>query len=290
VVYGGLVYVGTGGLTPTMDSWMYAFDADTGIEVWSHGLADYSTSSPAYANGVVYVGSFSHQLYGFDARTGAKLWDSGFTAMGGGIPSSPAVANGFVYVGSLDGSLYAFTDTPGPPISTLVTISDFQFDPTDALNHKLGNKVQWTNLGLSMHTVTDDSGMGLFDSGLMLPGSAFTFTFMGAGIYKYSCTRYPSMTGTIKAPMVLSPDSGDLSTTFTIQWAGGKAPAGYVYDVQIWRPRASDWVNWMTDQTIASSTFVPDAGRGTYQFRARFTNTANGNSSSYSAAKNIDVS
>ncbi len=74
-----------------------------------------TTSSPAVASGVVYIGSIDKKLYAFDAagntncsgtpKTCAPLWTG---ATGGGINSSPAVVSGTVYVSSEDGSLYAF--------------------------------------------------------------------------------------------------------------------------------------------------------------------------------------
>jgi outer membrane protein assembly factor BamB len=289
VVYNNKVYVSTGETVP-MGSHLYTYDATTGALLCSHAMADYSASSAAAANGVIYVGSFSHQLYAFDADTCDKLWDSGFSTMQGGIPSSPAVASGWVYVGSLDGTFYAFDDTPGAPISTFVTITDNLYNPTDSLNHKLGNAAQWTNNGTTAHSVTDSSGMGLFDSGSIAPGGVFVSTFAGAGIFKYTCTLHPGMTGSIKAPMVLTPTTGSLSTVFNIAWAGIVAPAGYVYDVQIKRAGSSVWTNWLTGQTQPSTTFVADSGKGTYQFRARMKNTANGKASNYSAAKSITVS
>ena len=63
-------------------------------------------SSPAVANGVVYVGSLDNNVYALNASTGAKLWS--YTTGGPIYYSSPAVANGMVYVGSLDGKVYAF--------------------------------------------------------------------------------------------------------------------------------------------------------------------------------------
>ena len=54
-------------------------------------------SSPAVANGVVYVGSFDAKVYALNATTGATLWTA---TTGGDVISSPAVANGVVYVGS----------------------------------------------------------------------------------------------------------------------------------------------------------------------------------------------
>ncbi len=64
-----------------------------------------SVSSPAVANGVVYVGSSDYNLYALDASTGAFLWKYAAENV---IRSSPAVANGMVYVASDDGNVYAF--------------------------------------------------------------------------------------------------------------------------------------------------------------------------------------
>jgi outer membrane protein assembly factor BamB len=91
-------------------------------------------SSPAVANGTVYIGNqcnlsgpFAAPLcnnppyfYALDAATGAVRW----TAINSLEPivSSPGVANGVVYVGSGDGNLYAFDaagslDCSGAPTS-----------------------------------------------------------------------------------------------------------------------------------------------------------------------------
>jgi outer membrane protein assembly factor BamB len=62
-------------------------------------------SSPAVADGVLYVGSLAGRLRALDAVTLGDLW-TGQT--GGPVVSSPAVVGGTVYVGSADGSVYAF--------------------------------------------------------------------------------------------------------------------------------------------------------------------------------------
>ena len=78
---------------------------------WTGATGGVVNSSPAVANGVVYVGSTDGKLYAFAVGCGTggvactPLWSS--TAVGA-IDSSPAVANGVVYVGSADGKLYAF--------------------------------------------------------------------------------------------------------------------------------------------------------------------------------------
>ena len=69
-------------------------------------------SSPAVANGVVYVGSLDHKLYAYavgcasGGATCTPLWTA---TTGDMVVSSPAVANGVVYVGSHDGKLYAYS-------------------------------------------------------------------------------------------------------------------------------------------------------------------------------------
>ena len=108
----GVVYVGSG------DGKLYAFDAagTTGCSgtaprtcapLWTAATGGAVSSSPAVANGVVYVGSTTASS-AFDAAgstncsgdapsPGAPLWTA---TTGNGVESSPAVANGVVYVGS----------------------------------------------------------------------------------------------------------------------------------------------------------------------------------------------
>jgi outer membrane protein assembly factor BamB len=80
-----------------------------------------TTSSPAVASGVVYIGSIDHNLYAFDAngntncsgtpKTCAPLWTASTVSF---IDSSPTVANGVVYIGSsgsADHNFFAFDAT-----------------------------------------------------------------------------------------------------------------------------------------------------------------------------------
>ena len=73
---------------------------DRGHEVDRDDHGRHVQSSPAVANGIVYVGSGDARLWAFDATTGATKWTGNTT---GAVFSSPAVANGVVYVGSNDG-------------------------------------------------------------------------------------------------------------------------------------------------------------------------------------------
>jgi len=131
-VVNGLVYVGTRASTGINALGVYAFDAagttncagipKTCSPVWS-GITGSSvgstSSSPAVANGVVYVARDDGKMYAFDAAGGPNcfgiwcppLWrtTTGTTGTTGGLMlSSPTVANGLVYVGSQDSKVYAF--------------------------------------------------------------------------------------------------------------------------------------------------------------------------------------
>ena len=79
--------------------------------VWSYATGDSIISSPALANGLVYVGSSDHKLYAFDATCRKHCLPLWSYTTGDRIESSPAIANGLVYVGSDDRKLYAFDAT-----------------------------------------------------------------------------------------------------------------------------------------------------------------------------------
>jgi len=81
-------------------------------ELWNFTTGGSVASSPAVANGVVYVGSYDKKVYAFDAASGVAQWAQPFMT-GGCVTSSPAVANGVVFIGSDDGKLYAINATTG---------------------------------------------------------------------------------------------------------------------------------------------------------------------------------
>ena len=86
-------------------------------------------SSPAIADGIVYVGSWGGEVYAFDASTGAVVW-SYETA--GGVFSSPTVVGGVMFIGSYDGKVYAFGSSfaPSTSASPLPTSSSTQSSST----------------------------------------------------------------------------------------------------------------------------------------------------------------
>ena len=109
------------------DNYLYALDAQTGEEVWRFDMGealtprlaivyesvdwDYQVSSPAVAEGIVYVGSANTNFYAVDANTGQEKWR--FKVVMGPVRSSPAVVEGVVYFGDWYGRVYALDAQTG---------------------------------------------------------------------------------------------------------------------------------------------------------------------------------
>ena len=152
-----------------------------------------------------------------------------------------------------------------------------------------GDTARWMFLGPTTQQVTDASGMHLFGSGSKSFVSFYKFAFNSAGSYPYRDALHPALTGAIEASLLVSPATGPPSTTFTVTWAATPPRAGFVEDIQIQRPGSSSFADWITGQSGTSAGFVPDAGPGTYAFRARLRKQANGTHSDWSPEAAIAV-
>jgi outer membrane protein assembly factor BamB len=130
----------------------------TGSTSSSYGII----SSPAVANGVVYVGSFDNKLYAFDAAGNTNcsgspnscnpLWTA---TTGGLVGSSPAVVNGVVYVGSDDHKLYAFdaagnTNCSGSPKTCQPLWTATLSDREDLSSPTVANGIVYIGSGTSI--------------------------------------------------------------------------------------------------------------------------------------------
>lgn len=87
-VSGGIVYAGGAGSGGTV----YALDAVTGEVLWTHSVENGDSSSPAVADGSVFVSYACPQVYSFDAVTGTQNWHYSGPCEGGG--GDTAVARG----------------------------------------------------------------------------------------------------------------------------------------------------------------------------------------------------
>jgi outer membrane protein assembly factor BamB len=103
-------FVPAGGRWNRYENTLSVSTAPTMVVRWSAR----GTSSPAVANGAVYVASWQINLQGslndaLKASTGALLW----SVVTGYVHGPPAVGNGLVYVASEDNNVYALNTSTG---------------------------------------------------------------------------------------------------------------------------------------------------------------------------------
>jgi hypothetical protein len=148
-------------------------------------------------------------------------------------------------------------------------VTDNLFTPS-TVDIPRGGTIVFDHLGPSHHTATDATGMLLYDSGVVDETSPPTwYTFTAAGVYRFTCLLHPEMGGRARVPIGAKPATGPLGKVRTITWATpGLAPAGFVYDVQIKRP-GKHWAFLRKGTTFSATSFLADAGKGTYRFRGR---------------------
>jgi len=108
---------------------VYALNATTGAYMWSYTTGMLIDSSPAVSDGKVYVGSGDHKVYALNASTGALIWSY---ETGGPVDSSPVVSNGLVYVGSYDRKVYALNSSTGALVWNYTTGSEVFSSPAVA--------------------------------------------------------------------------------------------------------------------------------------------------------------
>jgi outer membrane protein assembly factor BamB len=102
-IVNGVLYIGAG------DGGVYAYDTDTGEQVWVFQGSSPIQSSPAVQSGVVYAGSEDGTLYALNAADGSELW----SFPGARADAAPVVVGNALYTGSGDGFLYALDTATG---------------------------------------------------------------------------------------------------------------------------------------------------------------------------------
>jgi outer membrane protein assembly factor BamB len=128
VLVDGVVYFGS------MDSTLYALDANSGWVVWRFRLGKGSISTPAVAGNMLYTGAADHIIYAIDTRSAKEMWRYTTDHQ---VTGSPIVHRDAVYCGSVDGSLYCLDaasgrmrwryQTEGPITGTPVAHEDMIF-------------------------------------------------------------------------------------------------------------------------------------------------------------------
>ncbi len=78
--------------------------------VWVFDCEDEVRASPLVADGVVYIGSYDHNLYALNSQTGSFIWKY---PTEGGIAGKPAIQENNLYIGSADHRLHVIQARTG---------------------------------------------------------------------------------------------------------------------------------------------------------------------------------
>ena len=218
VAYGN-VYIGT-------DSFVDAFQVyclpqndpdndgviDSDEVKWIYTTDDVVMSSPAVADGKVYVASADGKIYSLNAETGDLIWNYKLTESPWYMYSSPTVADGKVYVGTdgaFDGKVYAFgpshtltttttdggTTNPAPGMHTYpggcsvevtaIPESCYLFDYWELDGNDVGSDNPYSVLMDGDHTL--HAVFLLTDRDLTITATAGGTTDPPPGVYAYAC-------------------------------------------------------------------------------------------------------
>jgi plastocyanin len=174
---------------------------------------------------------------------------------------------------------------PASAAETVVTIEDFFFDAA-TVTVALGDSVRWVNDGDDTHTSSGRRDLSLWSRSIP-SGGQVARTFKQAGTFPYLCTIHPSMTGTVKVPLRVTPETGTAATTFTVRVATDNAPNGFSYLIQRKKPGGTfkAWKTISTPTTTFKSSVV-----GTWSFRVKLRRNSNGGTSSASPVDTAVIS
>jgi len=171
-----------------------------------------------------------------------------------------------------------------------IQLGDTGFNPGRAKVSLPRSTTTWTMAeGSVSHDITDGSGLHLFDSGQRDPPASYAHAFWAAGTYPV-IDQGTGSTMTVRVSPRARPRTGSISTTFHINWAMHRSYGNRVFDVQILRPGSTQWQDWNTGGQSGKGVFTPDAGPGTYSFRARLRDISTGDATGYSPLVSIIVS
>jgi outer membrane protein assembly factor BamB len=126
---------------------MVCADAFNGTVLWSTYLGREIYSSPAYADGKIYLQTDSRLVYCLDANSGAKL---SWCELDSEAWASPAVWNGKLYVGCLDNNVYCFGDFPIYAKTQTTAISLQESDQPTALSGSVSPSVTRQNTSAAL--------------------------------------------------------------------------------------------------------------------------------------------
>ena len=136
------------------DSQVYCLNASNGEPIWKYAFHYEVWSSPAVYNNRVYLGTDDGNVYCLNITTGTPLWKS---QIGGAVRSSPAVADGCVYIGSGDHDVFCLNATDGSTIWKFPTLTSVESSP--AYSGRSCVRCHWRQLHLRNQRVNRQRAM-----------------------------------------------------------------------------------------------------------------------------------
>src|SRR3989344_6952661 len=215
-----IVYIGAVALVAP--GFVYAINATNGAQIWNFSTTGANVqSSPAVANGRVYVGDSAGFLYALNATNGTQIWSAQPTTAS--VDSAPAVED-IVYVGADNIGLIAYNATNGTQLWNYTIglasgvnatpavangIVYFSSDPADAtlyaLNATNGNMI-WNRTNFQGGTSSPAvSGNGIVYIGEDNPGNVLRALNATNGTELWNLT----LTESIKSSPALATLSGN---------------------------------------------------------------------------------
>jgi outer membrane protein assembly factor BamB len=189
----------------------YALDSHTGHVRWKKRIGLKAASSPAYADGRLFVASLSGKVVCLRARDGKVLWQK---ALPSRTESSPIVHKGVLYFGSESGTLYALWAKTGKVKWTFGASGALKASP--ALD---GGTLYVGDYGGRMYAVWARTGRQRWSTGT----SGRTFGLASGNFYSTPAVAYGRVyAGNTDGKVYsFSASSGELA------WS--KSTGGYVY-------------------------------------------------------------
>jgi serine/threonine protein kinase len=110
-----------------------SIQSQSGIKpLWTFQCEDEVRGAPLYFNGVIYIGSYDHNLYSLSAAEGTLNWKF---ATDGGVVTRPAVFDDNIYIGSEDQRLHVVSARTGKIVWTYYTEGRVHSSPRIAEGH-----------------------------------------------------------------------------------------------------------------------------------------------------------
>jgi len=194
-----------------------------------------------------------------------------------------------------DGSLW-FTEQTGnqigkitPGTAKMILSLDSGFTPSKLSVPAPGSSVAWLFVGAESHGVTDATKLKLFVSGAHNAGTSYSFVYSGAGVFKFKDSVHTTLLGSVAVPVVASPTTGTLATTFTITFGAATAPTGFVYDLEVKAAGSTSFVLLANGVTTGRTSYHPTkTGKDVFKARLRKSGSTT-LASPYSATTTITV-